>query len=96
MISKDGYVGWKVHELNFLPPQLSSFTKLSSFKDHTFTVSSLTDTTYSPVGSQHTESTPLVWLCNFKKTKKTDCHTAAFKYLFLNNNRGPVVINKEL
>jgi hypothetical protein len=70
MISKDGYVGWKVHELNFLPPQLSSFTKLSSFKDHTFTVSSLTDTTYSPVGSQHTESTPLVWLCNFKKQKQ--------------------------
>ena len=59
MISKDGYVGWKVHEVNFLPPQLSSFTKLSSLKDHTFTVSSLTDTTYSPVGSQHTESTSL-------------------------------------
>ena len=34
MISKDGYVGWKVHEVNFLPLQLSSFTKLSSFKDH--------------------------------------------------------------
>lgn len=32
----------------------------------------------------------------FQKNKKTDCHTAAFKYLFLNNNRGPVVINKEL
>jgi hypothetical protein len=70
MISKDGHVGWeKVHEVNFLPPQLSSFTKLSSFKDHTFTVSSLTDTTYSLVGSQHKESTSLVWLCIFQEIR---------------------------
>lgn len=71
MTSNEEYVGWKTHEWNLLPLQLSSCTHSPSLPDpsvQTLTESSLTDAKNSPEGSQHTEWTALVCPCNYKPT----------------------------
>ena len=71
MTSNEEYVGWKTHEWNLLPLQLSSWTHSPSLpvpRVQTLTESSLTDARYSPEGSQHTECIGFVCPYNHSTT----------------------------